>query len=233
MTVELLVVAEGTTEFGREQGGEGVVPHLVRRILAKEGLDPGGVTFDRRRLYQLGRREEGALHEVDPRHRTLAWRARQAARLAGEKFAGLVLLADADGERRERGEAIRQGFDLWRSSSARSPDVPLVFAVPPETIVIWLLADAGAIQQVLGPAAGIIPPDPENLWGKARDPRANHPKQVLRRLLEAGKRHSSRDQARGREDAKAVDLDTAERTCSNRYPEFRRQVVDLLGPLLR
>ena len=75
-------------------------------------------------------------------------------------------------------------FDRRRGDLATKLDATgasYAIAMPRTTIEAWAMADDAALRSV---DDGITAPSqPENLWGKPKDPGSNHPKNYLTRLL--------------------------------------------------
>ncbi|MDR1248405.1 MAG: hypothetical protein LBK63_03785 [Treponema sp.] len=63
--------------------------------------------------------------------------------------------------------------------------------VPKETIESWLLADENAYPAI--PKNPALPKNPEELWGDSHDPRSDHPKRYLSRVLEQFHLENNRD----------------------------------------
>jgi hypothetical protein len=88
--------------------------------------------------------------------------------------------------------------------------------VPKETIESWLLADENAYPAI--PKNPALPGDPEERWGDSHDPRSDHPKSYLSRVLKQFRLKNNRDTyARLAEDS---DIETLKRRCPVSFGRF-------------
>jgi hypothetical protein len=137
----------------------------------------------------LGKRRVKGLKEA------ISHKAYFAALLAADRDADLLIFvtdADKGGGANTTSQAarrvdtlpaaIKQGF---ARAAGDGPDVVTsVVATPCRTIEAWALGDLDAVGTVarLGTPPS-IPAPPEQLWGEPHAPTSDHPKSVLRRIL--------------------------------------------------
>lgn len=76
-------------------------------------------------------------------------------------------------------------IDTAFRSVADAEDVVKVKATPCRMLEAWALGDRAALDAVVGKKLdeSQLPDDPEDLWGDEADPRSDHPKCVLARVL--------------------------------------------------
>ena len=230
--VKVLVVAEGSSEFGdldylaggaRVKGSrprEGYVPPMLRKLLGV------AVQVDAQKVSTLGRFEKTRRlpGDGDRAAKALALAATQGYRL-------LVFVKDVDKQggakksaierrkkQREMHEEIARGFE----AVADADHVTRVKATPCRMIEAWALGDIEAIVAVGGKGArpAEVPARPEELWGPEEDATSQHPKCVLRRAL-------GRDL--GKEDFEEIAVEaeptTLRRTCPESFAPFAEEMA--------
>src|SRR3954462_14760265 len=183
----VFLVGEGSTDIGGLAADPSYASHdpgflqpVVERLLDRE------VKFSGRKVSVLGKRRVQGLREA------LARKGYIAAVLAAEVGADLlVFVTDRDGGKRVRSpqqrerEMTRKNNAVSEGATASGASVNCVAGVACHTIEAWAMGDTTAVEAVGGkPVELPAGKDPEDLWGKPRDPGSNHPKSVLARLLD-------------------------------------------------
>jgi hypothetical protein len=135
-----------------------------------------------------------------------------------------VILVDRDGKRvgGDRLTKLREGR---RTAASEVPTCAAV-GVAIETIEAWLLADEGAMTEVIGVNIA-RQPDPETLDGAKGTPR--HPKAVLEACMTPAKARGLRAADIKRRIAEAADLKVVEARCSAGFGRFAQEVRSELG----
>lgn len=92
-------------------------------------------------------------------------------------------MADADsndpGDWREKYDEIRAGFERINN------EVKAIACVPMSASESWLLSDANAWREMGLQDCGILPTEPEKIWGERRNPDGDHPHQFFARICRA------------------------------------------------
>jgi dihydrofolate reductase len=210
--VKLLVVGEGSTEYGNGDE-DGVAQTMLRRLLG--GEDP--------RELRLDVAPYGAVLPAEPRGAAFATdEARRAAWYAAEALRrgchALVLLRDADRQVHARRAALRDGVS--------SAGVSSVIGIPIETIEAWLLADPDAFVRAFGVGHKQVVDDPERLWGARSDAASNHPKNVWGRACRDIERDPRVDSAV--RVAREIDLNLLARACPEGFGRFAAELVQAI-----
>lgn len=194
--LRVLIVGEGRSDIGdldalrapqgrrERRPTEGFVPPIVRRLVG------GKIELEAQKIANLGR-SDGMRRP--PGHGDRA--ARALALAAAGDFDLLVYVKDVDKEggrkksnveRRQTLRNMHDEIDAGFAAVAHAANVTRVKATPCRMIEAWALGDPVAIARVLRTkrASVKVPSRPEELWGDERDPESNHPKCVLRRVLD-------------------------------------------------
>jgi hypothetical protein len=181
-----LVVGEGPSEIGTSADRERFLELLIR-VLA-EDADPALVRalgcgkWDAVVLPELIYEKVGALKEArvpPPQPQGPALVAARASRAADiRQCDAVVVLLDNDHFERKKGRTKR---DLIAEQLGKGP-LPYAAGVSKETLEAWIIADPEVL-----PVTVTISKQPEDVWGAPRDSKGEHPKQVLRRALDAAR----------------------------------------------
>jgi hypothetical protein len=187
--LRVLIVAEGPSEIGRLEYAGRQTRGLARGYMPPmlEKLSTEKLAIQAQRITRLGRFEA----KPKPKLKGHADRAAKALALAqADEVDVLVFVTDIDRtqgrptsalERKKKiaqtHEEIEAGFATVRDASTQT-----VKATPCRMIEAWALGDPSSLSHV-GCTKVSAPSRPEELWGDEADPRSNHPKCVLRRVL--------------------------------------------------
>jgi len=151
--MRVLVVSEGRHELGRHAEGRQQEPGALENLIRQLGGNQAELTFDKV--------SSNAIHVFNGKgagffKRAVGW-LKEAQR---RNVDALILLIDQDGER-DRSEQIQS------AQECRLLDLPHAMGVAIRTFDAWMLADEGALTEVLG---GTISrqTEPETI----RDPKA-------------------------------------------------------------
>lgn len=160
----------------------------------------------------------------------LARRGLMAALIAEQQGAELlVLVTDLDrgsGRKDRPARAIEQKqVPIARGCGEAEAEVAHVIGIACRTIEAWALGDLAAVGSI-GAGRAALPPgkNPEQLWGKPRDPGSNHPKFVLARALD--RRATSDDLRRIAEQA---DLEQVAMSCPLSFRPFWEELEGAIG----
>lgn len=190
--LRVLVVAEGPSEIGDldelavpvrgRRRREGYIPTMLRKLF------PGHLEIEAQRVTKIGR------YESKPRLAGEGDRAAQAVLVAEAKeCAVLVFVRDVDKEHGARRSSVERRRKLRAMHEqveagfkATGSTVIAVKATPCRMIEAWALGDRKALERlgVKLERLGDVPHEVEEAWGQERDPSSNHPKCLLRRVLE-------------------------------------------------
>jgi len=194
--MRVFLVGEGRHDIGDlavsppYKGGQpGFIQPIVERALETQ------VSFDGQKISLLGKERVAGLREVWARK---AWLAGVLA--MGAESDLLVFVADLDkgsGTSRQtaaadiekRSKAIKEGCEAGTAG-----ELPCATGVACRTVEAWALGDLMAVAELIGAEHPVQLPackKPGELWGKPRDPKSNHPKMVLKRIL--GRMATQRD----------------------------------------
>jgi hypothetical protein len=177
-----------------------------------------GTEFEGRKISLLGQQRVVGLEDVWERK---AWLATQLAYVDEADL--LIFVSDLDGgtgsgrrraekDIRERSGAISRGAQV-----AGYGNLDCVSGIACRTIEAWAMGDLDAVERVATDKGLSLPSGkgPEDLWGKPRDPRSNHPKMVLARLL--GETASQKQLALI---AELADVAAIRQTCPSSFEPF-------------
>jgi hypothetical protein len=217
-TFSVFLVGEGFHDIGGlaaappfRSNDPGFLQPVVEQLLDRE------VRFSGQKVSVLGKKRVAGLKDV------LARKGHIAAVLARDAGAELlVFVTDLDGGQRVRTsrqrerEIARKTQAVTDGATASGMQIVCVAGVACHTIEAWAMGDLAAVEAVAGkPVELPAGKDPEDLWGKPRDPASNHPKSVLACLL---------DRPAGRDDlseiARQADLDTLASICKRSFGPF-------------
>ncbi len=231
--LRVLVVAEGPSELGeldqlaghlrhrtRGRSCEGYIPAMLRKLL------PSPLEIEAQRVTRIGR------YGARPRLPGDGDRAASALALAEAKgCAVLVFVRDVDkehGSKRSAVERRRKLTDMHAQidkgfEAATSRSVIPVKATPCRMIEAWALADIAALTRVGADAKQLetLPQTLEDAWGLERDPRSNHPKCLLRRILDRAPTSVAFEEI-----ARESDPDTLAARCPDSFAPFLAEVRD-------
>jgi len=229
MPIEISLVAEGATEYGRQgDSDQGVIPTIVRSILGDQSH--GQLKFVPSRYASLPKMP-GQAKGIRKDLKGMALKAATALKLA-RGMDILLFVVDSDRQRADRKTAIEEGFQLAIKDDSSLQDLPRVVGIPETMIEAWLLGDADAFVKAFDKEVD-LPKQPEKLWGPKDDPEGDRPKYVFKRTLVSIGQKSTRKRAIGRRQlAEHLRPEQLERTCPVSFPEFKCAVETHVGPLL-
>lgn len=139
------------------------------------------------------------------------------------EFDAVIFMADADDTDRAVWRRIRSEIEAGFAAVPDGP--PAIACVPMSASESWLMTDSAVwrAQGLLDPT--ILPRRPETTWGARRDPDANHPHQIFRRLCQAA---DTTDSTKTRvEIASAAALAGLRTGCPISFPPFADKVAAL------
>lgn len=218
--MRVFLVGEGPTDIGGlaaeppyKSDGPGFIQPIVRKVVGQ------GVSFDGQKVSLLGKVRVRTLRQA------LARKAFVAAMLAEDAGSDLLVFAvDLDRGSGSGRRAAESDLEARRRAihagcrEAAEDKLACAAAVACRTIEAWALADRDAVATAFGIARPIELPggkEPEELWGRPRDPAGNHPKFVLARIIG---RKASRDDLS--EIAERADIAQLKRACPLSFEPF-------------
>lgn len=193
--MKVLVVSEGEHEQG------GALENLLRRLGGQEA------EF----VFDYVRRDDIHTHSgkgAGYTKRALRWLKEAKKR----KMDALVLLVDQDNPEYRRGEQLQEAQG-YRNPKVPAFTLPRAMGVAIRTFDAWILADEGALAEVLGCAVA-----------RQRDPESiRKPKEICRKLLEDGTNPMAQRDMYA-EVALRLDLHTLFKRCPKGFKPFAERV---------
>lgn len=187
MTIKVLILGEGATDVGTEDGAtgkwlNGCIISLIKKVNNKVSLSyhPVSKSALPKTVAQKGKRKfEG--------HGKNIQKLIILAQLNKIEYDIIIYFGDTDKEsgtrnnllaaRRASKIAYRQAHDTFEFFEKRG-----IAIIPLRMLESWLLTDEQAFYRAFGSTVS-LPKNPELLWGDKYDPLSNYPKYYLQRIL--------------------------------------------------
>ena len=244
--IRILILGEGPTDCGKkdymsEELLDGPVEVYIRKILNGQGEVVFSFPKDedkksRPRFQQIGK-------GLDRHGIKAAILMRMAMR---DKYQCVAYYSDADREQgsdardkaqcRKRYKKLKddiiKGFEKGQRNTENAIQVSSIAIIPVKMIESWLMGDPNAFSlafpngQKKGKHQENCPNQPELDWGDYNDPKSNHPKHRLERIL-AGYGQAS-NQMTFCKIAECADVETLRTTCPISFADFYEQVKKIV-----
>ncbi len=231
----VLLCGEGSTDYGKpgasfDQWKEGPVQPLIRNSIERK------ISFkclERGSLRDKGKR----LQRKRPKVKGKGIQAFKLSIYAKEnQYDKAILFSDADRTQTTKNDELQakrqfkkvydeidNAFEYFREKY----NMTLIPMVALRMIESWLLADENAFERCFKgkPRNPPLPPKQEIIWGAKDNPRGNHPKHVLRRVLI--QYHQTPCRETFHEIAENIEVNMLRRNCPISYGLFYNDVQNL------